>query len=125
MIPTTYKVGSFYQEFIHPDNLIRADYNGTAWTLTIGFPGITDQEINELQSGDMRATFTVINDSLFILTKIGAFDWFDFPYEPRLNRVEDADAFYPEFEHKGRVLRWSFSLWTHTAESSAVCASWD
>ena len=46
----------------------------------------------------MRATFTVIDDSLFLLTKIGAFDWFDFPYEPRLNLPEDAVAFYPEFE---------------------------
>ena len=45
---TTYKVGSYYQEFLHEDTLIRTDYNSTTWTLTIGFPGITKHEIAEL-----------------------------------------------------------------------------
>ena len=101
----SYRVNNFYQEFLHPDTLIRADYNGIVWTLTIGFPGITAEEVSQLQYGDMRASFTVIHNSLFLFTKIGAFEWFDIPYEPRLNLPSDPNNFYPAFEEgKGASL---------------------
>ena len=65
--------------------MIRADYNSATWTLTIGFPGITKQEIDELQTGDVRFTFTLENGTVFLLFKIGAFDWMNASFAPGLN----------------------------------------
>lgn len=86
----TYSVGDIRDEWKHAGTLIRIDYNET-WLLTIGFQDISPREIKELKTGDIRATFTLINKTLFLLFKIGDFEWIDTPYE-KLNEIE-----YPSF----------------------------
>ena len=88
-----YKIGDRRQEWVYPGPLIRSDFNSLSWSLAIGFPGITPEEINEMQDGSVSLAFTVLNDTIFLLFKIGRFEWMDAPYEPRLNPNID----YPVF----------------------------
>jgi len=90
-----FKIGDKRPEWVYPGSLIRSDYNSLTWMLTIGFPDITEQEIEELQSGSVSFAFTVINNTIFLLFKFGRFEWMDTPYEPRLN-PESTYVSFPE-----------------------------
>ena len=88
-----YRVGDKRPEWIWPGSLVRSDFDSLSWSLTIGFPGITPEEINELQDGSVSFAFTVLNDTVFLLFKIGSFAWMDAPYEPRMNPRTDYSVF--------------------------------
>lgn len=63
--------------------LLRADYDGGSWHISVGFPDITADEVYSLKNGlPLSIGYTVQNDLLFLLLKVGSFDWFDMPFEP-------------------------------------------
>ena len=88
-------VGEVRETWKTDGTLIRADYDENGWSLTVGYPDITMEEISELQDGNVQASFTVLNDTLFLLFKIGKIVWMDAPFEPRLNPGRHS---FPYFE---------------------------
>ncbi len=89
------KVGENREMWKTGSIIIRADHDDYTWFLTVGYPDITEEEINELQNGDFQMTFTKINDTIFLLCKIGRIEWMDAPFEPRIN----PDVYkFPQFE---------------------------
>ena len=89
------KVGEIHAKWKTNSILVRADHDEYTWTLTVGYPDITKEEIEELQNGDVQAAFTYLNFTLFLLFKIGEIDWMDAPFEPRIN---PGGYSFPEFE---------------------------
>ena len=89
------KVGEIHESWRTGTILIRADHDGFSWSLTVGYPDITEEEISELQNGDFEKAFTKINDTIFLLCKIGRIEWMDAPFEPRLN---PGHYTFPQFE---------------------------
>ena len=89
------KVGEIRKKWKTGTILIRADHDEYTWSLTVGYPEITEEETSELQTGDFQMTFTKLNDTIFLLCRIGKIDWMDAPFEPRI----DPDGYrFPQFE---------------------------
>ena len=83
-IPGLYSVGDVLPEMRTGNVTIRTDFDGSMWSLYIGFPDLTDAELNEFRNGSFSLAITMIDGLLFFLGKIGNISWFDAPYEPRL-----------------------------------------
>ena len=77
-------VGRDYEKFRTNSTGIRLEYDEAVWTLVVGFPDITPEEVYNFQNGAMSFAFTVIDDAIFFLAKFGAIPWTDAPFEPRL-----------------------------------------
>lgn len=88
-------VGQEIQKFKTGVTHMQIHYADPCWTLVVGFPGITQQELDEIQAGDLQIGFTVISGDLFFLYKLGQIPWADTPYEPRLTQ-EPMDYFEPD-----------------------------
>lgn len=112
-----YHVGQRYPNWATGGDIVQADFGDGLWTLTIGFPGITPEEIQNIQLGHAQFAFADVEDCLFLLVKFGAFDWMDAPYEPRLYPEPQE---YINFEHGDGAPLLVFSVDTNTGELKAM-----
>ena len=81
-------VGEKYPELANQSIFFMMNYTDPIWTLFIGFPDITKDEVRELQFGDLQLAYAIINHCLFFIFKIGRIGWCDAPYEPRADGTE-------------------------------------
>lgn len=79
-----YSVGDVIPQLRTGSTLVQMAFDGSLWELRIGFPSITQEEIDELQTGDVNMAIANIEETLFCLLSIGRVPWCDAPYEPRL-----------------------------------------
>ncbi len=91
-------VGERYPQFMTGGDLIQAHFSDDMWSLNLGFPGITAQEVAFYTTGvPLTIGFTEIDGLIFFLFKIGHSSWFDAPFEPAL-WGEDGPAFKTDFD---------------------------
>ena len=79
-----YSIGDVIPQLKTGSTLVQMAFDGSLWELRIGFPAIAQEEINELQIGDVNMAIANIKETLFCLFSIGRIPWCDAPYEPRL-----------------------------------------
>lgn len=114
-----YQVGRKYPEWATKGDIIQMNYQDGFWNFIIGFPGITLEEVKNVQLGHAQFAFADIDDCLFLLTKFGDFDWMDAPYEPRLYSEPQE---YTSFAQGEGAPFFVFSVDTNTGELKAIRA---
>lgn len=96
---------------------IQITYRDPHWELIVGFPGITKDEIREIQYGTFLAAPVVIDGVLFWLSKFGDIPWSDCPFEPRL---ASESAKYNHFEDGEGAPMSIMAVDTNTGEIKAI-----
>ena len=92
----SYTVGEVVPQLKTGGNLVQMGYSDGMWELRIGYPTITQTEVQELQYGDFRMAVADIDEALFFLFAIGETPWCDAPYEPRLVTPPPVFDFFPQ-----------------------------
>ena len=90
-------VGQCYPRYANGlDVFVQLHFRDSFWQLDIGMRDIRQEEIREIQYGDLSIAFAEINHCLFVVFKFGKMEWCDTPYEPRLhNKTFDFRSFEP------------------------------
>ena len=78
-------VGQRIPQYATGDTMIRLNYTGITWVMVVGFPGITQEEVQEVRFGSFKAAAQDFNGILFFFAAFGQIPWCDASYEPRLN----------------------------------------
>lgn len=78
-------VGGVIKRMATGTSIIEMQYEEPSFVLYIGHPGITNEEVYEIQHGDVQMALSIINgEALFFLFATGKMPWADAPFEPNL-----------------------------------------
>lgn len=79
------RVGQYVPGCRTHGRFVRADLRDGVWRVLVGFPSMTQAELDALRGGKIRFAPALIGESLFFLFRFGELPWVAAPFEPRVS----------------------------------------